>query len=193
MKFDLRVTRISIIIDIISHYAVVLLPSPEIVTATSQLQFVGATSLNSLASGVVPAMQSLALCITQSRSLANANSSNPKPDQDIGVGQLLGAMAVLQAIGQAILGPMLFGVIYSTTVAAYPKSIFVTAGTMCILSLSLVFMIRPDAGAKLRRKRLREEVEARRGRSRVSKDLRVHASGSEVEEDDDLVSGSASV
>ena len=132
--------------------------------------FVAATSLSSFGSGVIPAVQSLALCTLQSRSLANASAGVTTADVDIG--RLFGALAVLQAVGQMILGPMLFGLIYSTTVAVFPKAIFVAAAGILVVALALVFMIRPDVGAKGKRKRVRTEVEIERGRSRVSKDLR---------------------
>jgi len=141
--------------------------------------FVAASSLSSFGSGVVPALQSLALCVLQSRSLANAGAGGN--EEDVGIGRLFGALAVLQAVGQMILGPLLFGLVYSTTVATLPKAIFITAAGICVVSILLVFMIRLDVGAKGKRTRARAEVEIERGRSRVSKDLRVYVPESEGE------------
>jgi len=176
MHFDLFLTRLSFILDILSHTFVVLSPSPSAAIhalskqtgSYSQIMFVAASSLNSFSSGVVPALQSLALCVLQSHSLANASAGGS--EEDVGIGRLFGALAVLQAVGQMILGPLLFGLIYSTTVAVFPKALFIAAAAICVISLALVFMIRPDAGTKGKRKRPWVEVE--RGRSRVSKDLR---------------------
>jgi len=178
MHFDLFLTRLCFVLDILSHTFVVLSPSPIPIIHTlakradsySQIMFVAASSLSSFGSGVVPAVQSLALCILQSRSLANARAGGN--EEDVGIGRLFGALAVLQAVGQMIVGPMLFGVIYSATVAAFPKAIFTAAAGICFVSLMLVFLIQPDAGLKGKRRRVGVEVEIERGRSRVSKDLR---------------------
>ena len=194
MYFDLFLTRLSFILDILSQTLVVLSPSPNVTIHTlsthkgsyPQIMFVAASSLSSFSSGVVPAIQSLALCVLQSRSLANISAGGSEEDVDIG--RLFGALAVLQAVGQMILGPMLFGLIYSTTVATLPKAIFAATAGVCIVSLALVFVIRPDTDTKGKRKRGQAEVEIERGRSRVSKDLRVYVpEGSEGE-----ASGSAS-
>jgi hypothetical protein len=95
--------RNSFFIDIFSNAFVLLAPgtleySPQSYShlrtrSYSQSLFVFATSLSSFGSGIVPAMQSLALCILQRRG-----------DVDVGAGRLFGAMAVVQAAGQTILG-----------------------------------------------------------------------------------------
>lgn len=179
MLFDLFLMRLSFIVDIFSHTFVTLFPAPETKihalsmqgSSYSQIMFVAASSLSSFGSGVVPAVQSLALCVLQSRSLANASAGGT--EKDIGIGRLFGALAVVQAVGQMIIGPTIFGLVYGTTVATFPKAIFTTAAGLCLVSLALVCMVRPDGGAKGKRRRAREEVEIERGRSRASKDLRV--------------------
>lgn len=55
-----------------------------------------------MGAGVVPAIQSLALCIVQARSLLAAEAG--QPTVDAGTGTLFGALAVLQASGQMVLG-----------------------------------------------------------------------------------------
>jgi len=71
---------------------------------------------------------------------------------------------------------MLFGMIYSGTVAQYPKAIFVTGAVMCMLALVMVsFVKNPMAKSTfLSKSKPRKKVitELQRGRSRVSKDLR---------------------
>ena|SRR6266508_1866661 len=77
---------------------------------------------------------------------------------------------------------MLFGIIYSGTVAQFPKAIFVTGSVMCMLALVTVsFVKNPVAKVPLLSKfskskpptqRRRDIAELERGRSRVSKDLR---------------------
>lgn len=183
MYFDLFLARFSYLIEIVSQILMVLLPSPTSGTLRlfgqdagspySQSLFIVASSLHGLGAGSTPALQSLALCIIQSQSLANANAGGSST-QDVGIGELFGAISVLAAIGQMILGPLLFGVVYSSTVAAFPKAIFTLAAGLLLASLVLIYMIRPDAGdIKGKRKRVRALAEERRGRSRVSKDLRV--------------------
>ena len=131
--------------------------------------FVAASSLSTFSSGAVPALQSLTLCVLQCRSLANAGAGGS--GEDVSIGRVLGALAVLEAVGQMILAPMLFGLIYSTTVATFPKTIFTVAAVICVASLALLFMIRPDT-ARGKRKCARVEADIERGRSRVNKDLR---------------------
>ncbi|KAG5641236.1 hypothetical protein DXG03_005680 [Asterophora parasitica] len=193
ISFDLVMTRFSLMIDILSNTFVTLGPMPVIHalgggTRHSQSLFVLATALSSLGSGAGPAMQSLALCITQVRGLDAAAESGGKdatPTKDGGVGQLFGALAVLQTLGQMILGPMLFGLVYSGTVAAFPKAVFVTAAGLLVCSLVLVILVRGPAmpTAELvpgrshkKGKRKAREYESR-GRSRVNKDLRGGATG----------------
>ncbi|KAI8969873.1 MFS general substrate transporter [Trametes punicea] len=161
MRFDLSLLRGSLLIDLLSHSLVALSP-PD----ASQALFVGATSLSSFGSGLVPAANSLALCIMQTRG-----------EDD--TGKLFGAFSVLQAVGQMILGPALFGLIYTQTVAKFPRAIFAVAGGILLVSLAVLCLLRPDTGLKGGRKQkstghgtLDEDVEQRRGRSRVSKDLR---------------------
>lgn len=115
ISFDLLLTRCSLLIDIISNVSVVLAPPPAFQIHSvvgdvppshskqeSQALFVLATSLSSLGSGSVPAIQSLALCILQVRALdAGATGT---PGKEAGVGQLFGALAVLQTVGQMIIG-----------------------------------------------------------------------------------------
>jgi hypothetical protein len=115
ISFDLLLTRCSLVIDIISNMFVTLAPMPSYTVHSvsgdipsshskqeSQALFVLATSLSSLGSGAVPAIQSLALCILQVRTLDAGAAGTPVKDE--GVGALFGALAVLQTVGQMILG-----------------------------------------------------------------------------------------
>ncbi|CDO77818.1 hypothetical protein BN946_scf184722.g10 [Trametes cinnabarina] len=170
MRFDLSLIRGSLLIDLLSHSTVALSPSHA-----SQALFIGATSLSSFGAGLVPAMNSLALCIMQSR------------DED-DTGKLFGAFSVLQAVGQMVLGPALFGLIYTQTVAKFPKAIFAVAGGILVVSLAVLCLVRPDAGLKGGRKPKRsvaggvdDDVEQRRGRSRANKDLRRPSSPSSMQ------------
>ncbi|PPQ75439.1 hypothetical protein CVT24_013023, partial [Panaeolus cyanescens] len=162
--FDLVLTRFSMIIDILSHTLVTMLPAPEfkmhmqqlgLTTGSglgsefqrSQALFVMASGMNSLGSGAVPAIQSLALCILQVRKMderiAAGKGETDEQENDSGsVGPLFGALAVVQAVGQMILGPMVFGVVYSGTVARFPKAIFVLAAGILVCALAMVVLVR---------------------------------------------------
>ncbi|KAJ7104103.1 major facilitator superfamily-domain-containing protein [Mycena belliarum] len=202
IQFDLGLSRLSLCIDIVGNLAIVFLPSPEyrmhaqmrdqLAAAGSQFQesqvlFVLASWAQCLGAGIAPAMQSLALCIMQARALLAAEAG--QPPVDTGTGALFGALAVLQASGQMVLGPLLFGLVYSGTVAAFPKAVFVTAVGILFASLTALVLLRSPlaegkgkgrgAGAARRRRRASaEEEEETRGRSRVSKDLRGYGSTS---------------
>ncbi|KAG6862568.1 hypothetical protein C0995_000116 [Termitomyces sp. Mi166 len=175
IAFDLRMTRCSLLIDILSNIFITLGPVPAIHShggsvTRSQVTFVLASGLSSWGSGAPPALQSLGLCIMQTRTLETSALGGIKSSSEGGVGQLFGALAVMQALGQMIIGPMFFGIVYSGTVAMFPKAIFVTAGGMLMCALVLVFLVRGPVVHEKRKKRMTEERE--RGRSRIRKDLR---------------------
>ncbi|KAG6909060.1 hypothetical protein DXG01_002213 [Tephrocybe rancida] len=171
ISFDLLVTRVSLLIDALCYVFVTLAPVPAVhslgVSASeSQALFVLATGSGSLGSGAPPALESLALCIVQTRAL-DEGSDAPK---DGGVGQLFSALAVLQTLGQMLIGPMLFGLVYSETVAVFPKAVFVTAGGLLLCALLLALLVRGPVVQRGKGKK--KAVQSERGRSRVSKDLR---------------------
>lgn len=198
MRFDLVVLRCSMIVEFFSHAAVVLAPLPSdshSSTWWSEFFFVGATSLACAGAGVLPAVQSFALSTLYGRALVekeaariHAGSGSTSSDFDAisEPGKLLGALAVLQAAGSTILGPILFGLVYSTTIASFPRAIFVVAAGLILLSIILTFFIRTPGRVANRRKTTTVPAaihitskkarrwceEENRGRSRVSKDLR---------------------
>ncbi|KAF4571304.1 hypothetical protein EYR36_008633 [Pleurotus pulmonarius] len=204
MRFDMSLCRASLMLDILSNVLVMVSPSPAYnvhaltsgsgsqAEAHSQALFVMASSLTSFGCGFMPAVQSLALCILQARALhseENADvSANGLPASTPGAspaaGKLFGALAVLQAVGQMILGPLIFGLIYSGTVATYPKAVFNTAAGILILAIVAIFLVQPLLGASKGKKARRDsaEIEVERGRSRVPKDLRMTLSFSGAEE-----------
>ena len=117
IKFDLRLARCSLVMEMISHTLVAVLPSPSLGLnrvqnledsndfKRSQAMFVVASSLTGLGSGAVPAIHSLALCMMQVRGLdAKAGQQEVDSKDEEGTGALFGALAVLQAVGQMILG-----------------------------------------------------------------------------------------
>lgn len=84
---------------------------------------------------------------------------------------------------------MVFGVIYSSTVASFPRAIFAAACGLVLISIALTTLVRPDVSLSMMKRTkvkakgkapVRPPVvkpkprykEVNRGRSRVSKDLR---------------------
>ncbi|KAF7330890.1 MFS general substrate transporter [Mycena venus] len=194
IRFDLRLARISLCIDIIANTAIMLMPAPSVqehaqlaINSTdsqfqrSQALFVLSSWIATWGAGLIPAIHSLALCIIQARALLEAGSGEDVAPVvlDASTGKLFGALAVLQAIGQMILGPALFGLIYYGTVATFPKAVFATAMGILFVALLATLLVRnPLADVKGKspvRRRLGQrdaEEEEERGRSRTSKDLR---------------------
>jgi len=193
MRFDLRVVQCSMFVDFLSHALVVAAPLPSRTANDawwSQFMFVGATSLSCAGGGVMPGMQSLALCTLQGRALATkeiavraGEAQEHETDVELEPGKLFGALAVTQAIGQTILGPMVFGVVYSSTVASFPKAVFAVACALVLVSIALTILVRSDVSLSMKPKKVKAKGKAivkpnlryqeiSRGRSRVSKDLR---------------------
>ncbi|TFK20295.1 hypothetical protein FA15DRAFT_673617 [Coprinopsis marcescibilis] len=207
IRFDLRLSRFSLLIDIIGNLVVAIAPAPTLSAHTplsdslsgkgrahkpqwamssseSQRMFIFASTLNSFASGMVPAVHSLALCIVQARTLApnyglpgedhhdedDYQEHQERDEESVGpsaapvdTGTLFGAFAVLQAVGQMILGPMLFGVVYSSTLASHPKTIFIVAAGLMMFSLVLVLIVKNPVGEvrlARREKKFRKRMEA---------------------------------
>ena len=136
--FDLLLARCSLMIDITSQVLVLLLPAPtftddhttlmqtsqgeKMSPAKNQALFVAASSLTGFGSGEVPAIQSLALCMLQVRTLNAAAAACTSVDgeeedadanlvvesKEEGTGALFGAFGMLQAVGQMILGVSFF-------------------------------------------------------------------------------------
>ncbi|KAF7312240.1 hypothetical protein MIND_00237000 [Mycena indigotica] len=198
INFDLNLSRISLCIEIVALLAVACSPTPlyqvhslymNDVSADSkkstfqhsQSLFVFASWLQCMGSGAVPAIQSLALCVLQARSLVSPDAA----EVDARAGTLFGALAVLQASGQMVLGPLFFGLVYSGTVAACPKTVFVTAVAILFAALVALLLVRnplSESRARslskisARRQRRISWEEEHRGRSRISKDLRGYGS-----------------
>ncbi|KAF7336657.1 hypothetical protein MVEN_02100500 [Mycena venus] len=163
IKFDLGLSRLSLCIDIVANLSVVFAPGPtykahavamnsldSTLAVNSQFQnsqalFVLASWMQCMGSGVVPAIQSLALCIVQARSLLAGDAGQSGSSADAATGTLFGALAVLQAGGQMVLGqPLLFGLVYSGTVATFPKTVFVTAIGILFAALTAIMLLDPD-------------------------------------------------
>jgi len=113
ISFDITVAKLSLLIDIIAHSLVAIAPSPAIVLlmkpgccdpspVLSEASFLLASALNSFGAGLTPSVHSLALSLTQLRALDGRNSGFGVNEDD-STGELFGALAALQAVGQTIL------------------------------------------------------------------------------------------
>ncbi|KAF8758667.1 MFS general substrate transporter [Rhizoctonia solani] len=117
---DLLVARASVGVDITSYSASALV--------TTSSAFLGTTTILSFGGGYPPAIQSLALALTQTSKTQDAatvslTSDEPRfestsidtnaPDD---TGRLLGAMSVVYTLCSQIFGPSLFGALFVATV-----------------------------------------------------------------------------
>lgn len=113
ISFDITIARLSLLIDIIAHILVAIAPSSAIVSlmkpgccdpspVLSEASFLLASALNSFGAGLTPSVHSLALSLTQLRSFDGKNSGLGVNEDD-STGELFGALAALQAVGQTIL------------------------------------------------------------------------------------------
>ena len=113
IAFDITLARLSLLIDIIAHSLVAIAPSPAIVSLTKphgccdlrpalrEASFIVASALNSFGAGLTPSVHSLALSLTQLRAF-DGKITGVGADDD-SPGELFGALAALQAVGQTIL------------------------------------------------------------------------------------------
>ncbi|TEB34788.1 hypothetical protein FA13DRAFT_1729448, partial [Coprinellus micaceus] len=93
---------------------------------------------------------------------------------------LLSAFAVLQALSQSILAPLLFGFVYSSTVSTSPKLVFVLSAGLLMLSMGVVCSVRNPVGevrAVRRERRMREGVERVQERLVAARKASVNLSG----------------
>jgi hypothetical protein len=120
ISFDLSLAKFSFLVELMSVVLIALIPTPEYTAHVadflggkkqskrmSEMLFVLVSSFNCFGSGVHPSTQSLALCILQIRNLGSGDNT----DADAGAGTLFGALAVLQAVGSAILGVSVFSLL----------------------------------------------------------------------------------
>ena len=90
MRFDKALIGGSLFLDLLSHSLVSLSPT-DYGPYSGQALFVGATTLSGFGSGLIPAVNSLALCVMQSRG-------------ETDTGKMFAAFSLLQAIGQTVVG-----------------------------------------------------------------------------------------
>ncbi|KAF8311697.1 MFS general substrate transporter [Clavulina sp. PMI_390] len=168
MIFDLRLARLSIFLDVLASACTALAPNT--------ISFMIISTMSSLGGGALPSMQSIMVSL-MADSATDGDGGN--------VGSMFGAISMLQALGQNIISPVLFGEIYVKTVAFFPGAIFVSGAILLLTAfISLLFVsphrkisprllktatttLSPDPSATPSRQGRRK-----RGRSRTAKDLR---------------------
>ncbi|KAG9040367.1 hypothetical protein FS837_000736 [Tulasnella sp. UAMH 9824] len=121
-KFDVKIARVSLVVELISDLVICLSVGPKSWTMGSTMQSFG--------SGFAPSIQSLSLFLTP-------------PGEN---GKLFGSLAVVSALGGQVIGPAVFGSVFVATVGSFPKAIFIVATAGVVLAsvaLSLVQLPKP--------------------------------------------------
>ncbi|KAH7340749.1 major facilitator superfamily domain-containing protein [Rhizoctonia solani] len=143
---DLLVARASLGVDITSYSASAL--------ATTSNAFLGTTTILSFGGGYPPAIQSLALALTQTSKVQDAATVNLTSDEPHfegasidttapdDTGRLLGAMSVVYTLCSQIFGPSLFGALFVATVGSAPRSIFWLSAALNGLALCSLLLVR---------------------------------------------------
>jgi hypothetical protein len=121
---------------------------------TTSNAFLATTTILSFGGGYPPAIQSLALSLTQTpkaqdAATVNLTSDEPRfegtsidtnaPDD---TGRLLGAMSVVYTLCSQIFGPSLFGALFVATVGSTPRAIFWLSAILNGLALGSLLMVR---------------------------------------------------
>ncbi|CDS00867.1 uncharacterized protein SPSC_03185 [Sporisorium scitamineum] len=114
-KFDLKLVKISVIVNTISYAMLIFSNTPEL--------FYLATALTSLGGGGGAAMSSLALALLKSPADA---------------GKLFGAWSITSAISGTVVGPILFAEVFKRTTKTFPPAIFVVGTGLFVISFLLL-------------------------------------------------------
>ncbi|PPQ99088.1 hypothetical protein CVT24_009355 [Panaeolus cyanescens] len=124
--FDLGLVRASLLMEIIAYSFMAF--------ATTGFTFTIFGMMGSFGVGFGPALQSVTLALYTRKGGSES-------------GRLFGGLSVIQALCAQIFGPFLYGVIYATTVATYPRTIFFVSVASLILSFIIIAFVRiPDIG-----------------------------------------------
>ncbi|KIO10641.1 hypothetical protein M404DRAFT_995132 [Pisolithus tinctorius Marx 270] len=116
-------------------------------TATSSYTFVIGTIIGSFSATFAPISQALALEIYTSAASDNKNQEEEgegASEEGQGeTGKLFGILSVLQALGQQIISPAMYGFVYSRTVAlAFPQAIFVVTAICFMIGFVLLAFVK---------------------------------------------------
>lgn len=166
--FDLFVARASALIETLAYVGVALSNTPTM--------WIAATLISSLGSGFAPSVQALALELHQEAKEEEALSELEEPlDGGEGdhtaqpststplsvattavkataasssVGEIYGAMGVVQALCSQVLGPQIYGWTFFATLQTFPKAIFwLNAGMLglAFIGMMLIRLVDPQA------------------------------------------------
>ncbi|KAG6902244.1 hypothetical protein C0995_002616 [Termitomyces sp. Mi166 len=119
--FDLRLAHVSLLIEVVSYTLMALAPTA--------LAFTGFSITASMGAGLSPALQSVALALYRRRGGTES-------------GRLFGALGVLQALSSQIISPAMYGLVYTKTVATFPRAIFILSMTSITCSFALLTFVR---------------------------------------------------
>ncbi|KAI9461197.1 major facilitator superfamily domain-containing protein [Lactarius psammicola] len=125
IRFDQRIAAISLFTDASANALVAISPT------SSQPLFIFLTSLGALTSGGHPALQSLGA--VSLRAMGKGNE----------VGLVFGALGLVNAVSH-IVAPGIYAAIYGTTVATFPKAMFVMSAVMLYIAVTLLVRVRPN-------------------------------------------------
>ncbi|KZV76315.1 hypothetical protein PENSPDRAFT_448195 [Peniophora sp. CONT] len=123
IRFDRAVTAISYFTDATANALVVIAPT------SNQAIFIFLTSLNSIASGGYPALQSLGAV-----SLQNMGRGSE-------IGLVFGAMGLVNSASH-IIAPGIYAALYAATVAKFPKAIFLLSAVLLYLAVCALMLVR---------------------------------------------------
>lgn len=144
---DLYTIRLSLIFEALMFLLLSFGVSPEL--------FVLLSILLTFSSGHSPAANSLALTL-----VGDSRQS----------GRLFGGIAVIQALGASLVGPLMYGGLFSATVGTFAEAIFVMAAVGQFMAFMLFMCVRLPEGKE-------DETKAERGRSKRVKTVRSSSVG----------------
>ncbi|KAG6885884.1 hypothetical protein C0993_008403 [Termitomyces sp. T159_Od127] len=119
--FDLGLARVSLFVEAVSYTLMALAPT--------ELAFTGFSVMASLGAGLNPALQSVSLALYRRRGGTES-------------GRLFGALSVLQALSSQLVSPAMYGLVYTKTVATFPRAIFILLMTTIVCSFVLLTSVR---------------------------------------------------
>lgn len=125
--YDLLAAHLSVLIKLLSYILFGL-------NGGSVALFLLATAVTAFGGGCAPAIQSLALTPTSGRD----------------TGRLFASLAVLSSVASSIVGPLVFGAVFTGTVETFPKTLFwVTVRLFAVSLTSLLTMrLRREGGGE---------------------------------------------
>jgi MFS family permease len=124
MLFDLLIAQGSLAIELVSYICLALSPTAPL--------FVGVSTLLSLGAGFGPAAQAIMLELFSLQPGRSASEA----------GTLFGAMSIAQALVTQVVGPAVFGMLYSATVGVLPQAIFMLGSFLILCSAIMMSFVR---------------------------------------------------